>query len=201
MAAELLWMRHSTRPHQRRPGIRAAHPTTGQVGIFPLHRPALGQLWLTEEETSGWTFESAGADVPQATMEFAAEVDYPAPFLAEALQAVIRGRDSLGGRVSWSRWRQLVQEDRDRLFITVSCARCCRQRRLAFFTFAHAPRELPSLACLDLHALCWRDQSRPAALVEWEEAAPSPVPLPLPRGRTSDHASGVRGVIRGGVGL
>ena len=53
MAAELLWMRHSARPHQRRPGIRAAHPTTGQVGIFPLHRPALGQLWLTEEEDVG----------------------------------------------------------------------------------------------------------------------------------------------------
>ena len=40
--AKLIWMRHVSRPHQRRPGVRAVHPSTGESGVFPLHRAALG---------------------------------------------------------------------------------------------------------------------------------------------------------------
>ena len=110
--------------------------------------------------------ELAGTHIPRITQEFTRTIDYPEQYLTEALQALVRGRDSRGERISWSRWWQLVWDDPDRLFISVACAHCCRQRRLAFHTFAHAPRSLPALSCNDLHTRCWRDQLHPAAQVE-----------------------------------
>ena len=95
--AELVWMRHAARPHRRRPGVKTTHPTTGQVGVFPLHRAGLGQLWLDEGELQGWSFELAGTHIPQVIRDFSMEVGYPVEYLREAVQAVVRGSDSLGG--------------------------------------------------------------------------------------------------------
>ena len=143
----------------RTPAIRITQPRTAQmIGIFPLTRIELGDVWMSNDDIAKMEIVEIEGDWLSALSLFPFYVDYP-DFYLRAIMGVLRAQMFMDKTpLLWSRWRIACKTTNPQLYAFVACSQCKKLRALSMrilYTLGNSKRT--DVRCSELGLSCNED--------------------------------------------
>ena len=159
----------------RIPAVRMTSIKHGEsMGIFPLSRIELGEIWWRPEDHLQWEITPVEGGWRVAMILFKDYIDYPLDYL-NAITNVLRTQQYLDNTpFKWTRWKLACRTTNVMLNVLVTCNKCHSLRSLSMrtlYSFPKNTREI-SVICENMGLSCMESSTSMVEYLQFHDDVP-----------------------------
>ena len=126
------------------------------IGIFPLSRIELGEVWWRPEDVQQWEINPIEGGWRQALISFRDFIDYPIEYLKN-IMSVLRTQQYMDGTpFKWSWWKRACRTTNELMNAVMTCPKCSCLRSLSMRTLFSISKDMRDIAleCSHMGVTC-----------------------------------------------